>query len=58
MSTHENDCVDLADRQTEEVSLCVPTSPNARAKRRIAALMDEIEILKQDKAMKQRYVRS
>ncbi|KAG1842289.1 hypothetical protein C8R48DRAFT_554365, partial [Suillus tomentosus] len=30
------------------------TTPNARAKRRIAALMDEIEILKQDKAMKQR----
>ncbi|KAG2086887.1 uncharacterized protein F5147DRAFT_588378 [Suillus discolor] len=38
----------------EEVLICVPTTPNARAKRRIAALMDEIEILKQDKAMKQR----
>ncbi|KAG2108069.1 uncharacterized protein F5147DRAFT_653149 [Suillus discolor] len=33
-----------------EVSLCVPTSPHARAKRRITALMEEVEALKQDKA--------
>ncbi|KAG1775758.1 hypothetical protein EV702DRAFT_972623 [Suillus placidus] len=37
-----------------EVSLSLPTSPHARAKRRITALMDEVEILKQDKATKQR----
>ncbi|KAG1901200.1 uncharacterized protein F5891DRAFT_1187896 [Suillus fuscotomentosus] len=35
-------------------SLCVPTSPHARAKRRIASLMSEVEILKQDKATKHR----
>jgi len=34
---------------------CVPTSPHARAKRRIAALEEEVEILKQNKATKQRY---
>ncbi|KAG2085713.1 uncharacterized protein F5147DRAFT_659422 [Suillus discolor] len=39
---------------TLDVSLCVQTSPHARAKRKIATLMDEIEILKQDKAIKQR----
>ena len=33
---------------------CVPTSPHARAKHWIAAL-EEVEILKQDKATKQRY---
>ncbi|KAG1854080.1 hypothetical protein C8R48DRAFT_610164 [Suillus tomentosus] len=37
-----------------DISLSVQTSPHARAKRKIAALMDEIEILKQDKAIKQR----
>ncbi|KAG1761463.1 hypothetical protein EDD22DRAFT_954024 [Suillus occidentalis] len=37
-----------------DVSLSVQTSPHARAKRKIAALMDEIKILKQDKAIKQR----
>ncbi|KAG1848798.1 hypothetical protein C8R48DRAFT_778736 [Suillus tomentosus] len=37
-----------------EVSLCVPTSPHARAKRRITALMEEVEALKQDKAVKHR----
>ncbi|KAG1901244.1 uncharacterized protein F5891DRAFT_1187947 [Suillus fuscotomentosus] len=36
------------------ISLCVPTSPQARAKRRIATLMEEVELLKQDKATKQR----
>ncbi|KAG2096308.1 uncharacterized protein F5147DRAFT_778356 [Suillus discolor] len=35
-------------------SLCVQMSPHARAKRKIAALMEEVEILKQDKATKQR----
>ncbi|KAG2743431.1 hypothetical protein P692DRAFT_20746129 [Suillus brevipes Sb2] len=39
---------------TAEASLCVPTTPHARAKRRIAALTEEIEALKQDKAIKQR----
>jgi hypothetical protein len=36
-------------------SLHVPTSPQARAKRKIATLMEEVELLKQDKATKQRY---
>ncbi|KAG2132680.1 hypothetical protein BD769DRAFT_1666128 [Suillus cothurnatus] len=36
------------------VSLCVPTSPHARAKRQIATLMEEVETLKQDKAIKHR----
>ncbi|KAG1900224.1 uncharacterized protein F5891DRAFT_1188921 [Suillus fuscotomentosus] len=36
------------------ISLRVPTSPQARAKRRIATLMEEVELLKQDKATKQR----
>ncbi|KAG1875953.1 hypothetical protein C8R48DRAFT_591541 [Suillus tomentosus] len=35
-------------------SLRVPTSPQARAKQRIATLMEEVELLKQDKATKQR----
>ncbi|KAG1772183.1 hypothetical protein EV702DRAFT_1201571 [Suillus placidus] len=41
---------------TAEVSLSswVPTTPHARAKRRIATLTEEIEALKQDKAIKQR----
>ncbi|KAG0696536.1 hypothetical protein DFH29DRAFT_879307 [Suillus ampliporus] len=37
-----------------DTSLCVQTSPHARAKRKIAALMEEVKILKQDKATKQR----
>lgn len=37
-----------------DASLSVQTSPHSRAKRKIAALMDEIEILKQDKVIKQR----
>ncbi|KAG0696984.1 hypothetical protein DFH29DRAFT_1004123 [Suillus ampliporus] len=37
-----------------DISSCLPTSPHARAKRKIAALMDEVEILKQDKVTKQR----
>jgi hypothetical protein len=41
-----------------EAPPCVPTSPHARAKRRIAALMEEVETLKQDKAVKQRFARS
>ncbi|KAG2084491.1 uncharacterized protein F5147DRAFT_782472 [Suillus discolor] len=39
---------------SSNTSLCVQTSPHARAKRKIAALMEEVEILKQDKATKQR----
>ncbi|KAG2739908.1 hypothetical protein P692DRAFT_20754425 [Suillus brevipes Sb2] len=37
------------------LSLCVPTSPHARAKRKIVTLMEEVETLKQDKAIKQRF---
>ncbi|KAG2123040.1 hypothetical protein BD769DRAFT_1359952 [Suillus cothurnatus] len=37
-----------------DISLRVSTSPNARAKRRIAALIEEVENLKQDRASKQR----
>lgn len=40
------------------LSLCVPTSPHARAKRKIVTLMEEVETLKQDKAIKQRFVHS
>ncbi|KAG2747685.1 hypothetical protein P692DRAFT_20737382 [Suillus brevipes Sb2] len=37
-----------------DASLCVQTSPHARAKRKIAALMEEVENLRQDKATKRR----
>jgi hypothetical protein len=40
------------------ISLCVSTSPQARAKRKISALEEEVQRLKQDKAIKQRYERS
>ncbi|KAG2096320.1 uncharacterized protein F5147DRAFT_656634 [Suillus discolor] len=40
--------------RAQESSLCIPTSPHARAKRRIAVLEEEVEILKQDKVTKQR----
>ncbi|KAG2148559.1 hypothetical protein BD769DRAFT_1345559 [Suillus cothurnatus] len=36
------------------ISLCVSTSPQARAKRKISALEEEVQRLKQDKAIKQR----
>ncbi|KAG2740047.1 hypothetical protein P692DRAFT_20881304 [Suillus brevipes Sb2] len=36
------------------LSSCVQTSPHARAKRRITALLEEVETLKQDKTVKQR----
>lgn len=39
-----------------DISLSVQTSPHARAKRKIAALVEEVEILKQDKATKKRIV--
>ncbi|KAG1898547.1 uncharacterized protein F5891DRAFT_1190619 [Suillus fuscotomentosus] len=41
-----------------DVLLCVSTSPHARAKRRIAALVEEVENLKQDRATKQRFGRA
>jgi len=44
--------------QDQQISLCIPTSPHARAKRRIAVLEEEVEILKQDRETKQRYVSS
>ncbi|KAG1900176.1 uncharacterized protein F5891DRAFT_980458 [Suillus fuscotomentosus] len=50
----ENDCEGNPSPPVPVVSLCVSTSPQARAKRKIAALMEEVEILKQDKATKQR----
>lgn len=53
MSIPEDDRAGVGNRSTD-VSLHVPTSPQARAKQRIAALMEEVEILKQDKATKQR----
>ncbi|KAG1897722.1 uncharacterized protein F5891DRAFT_982453 [Suillus fuscotomentosus] len=40
--------------QAQESSLCILTSLHARAKRRIAVLEEEVEILKQDKVTKQR----
>ncbi|KAG1811110.1 uncharacterized protein BJ212DRAFT_1483785 [Suillus subaureus] len=40
---------DLGNSQSQDVSLCVQTSPHARVKRKIATLMEDIEILKQDK---------
>jgi len=51
-------CEDDSSAPLTEGSFCVPTSPHARAKRRIAALMEEVETLKQDKAVKQRFARS
>jgi hypothetical protein len=38
-----------------DISMSLPTSPHARVKRRITTLMDKVEILKQDKATKQRF---
>lgn len=55
MSTPENN--QEGGPPAPHVSLSVNTSPQARAKRRIAALMEEVEILKQDKATKQRCAR-
>ncbi|KAG2051668.1 hypothetical protein BDR06DRAFT_916165 [Suillus hirtellus] len=43
-----------APSQAQGVSLCIPTSLHARAKRRIAALEEEVEIMKQDRVTKQR----
>jgi hypothetical protein len=39
-----------------DTSLCVQTSPHARVKWKIAALMEVVELLKQDRATKQRYI--
>ncbi|KAG1900470.1 uncharacterized protein F5891DRAFT_980403 [Suillus fuscotomentosus] len=44
----------LGSPQSRHVSMRVPTSPSARAKRQIATLMEEVEVLKQDKATKKR----
>jgi hypothetical protein len=43
--------------QSRHASMRVPTSPSGRAKRQIASLMEQVEILKQDKAMKKRCAR-
>ncbi|KAG2117549.1 hypothetical protein BD769DRAFT_1672589 [Suillus cothurnatus] len=45
---------DSSNPQPPDVSSCLQTSPHARAKRKIATLMEDIEILKQDKAIKNR----
>ncbi|KAG1789841.1 uncharacterized protein HD556DRAFT_1446631 [Suillus plorans] len=51
----ENNCEgNLTPPPPPAVSLCVSTSPQARAKRKFAALMEEVENLKQDKMIKQR----
>ncbi|KIK41886.1 hypothetical protein CY34DRAFT_12728 [Suillus luteus UH-Slu-Lm8-n1] len=42
--------------QVCDISLSVQTSPHARAKRKIATLVEEVEILRQDKATKKRIV--
>jgi hypothetical protein len=50
---------DSGNPQSQDVvSLSLQTSPDARAKRKIATLLEDIEILKQDKATKNRCVRS
>ncbi|KAG2087036.1 uncharacterized protein F5147DRAFT_781461 [Suillus discolor] len=54
MPMAENDCEGDLSPPAPVASLCVSTSPQARAKRKIAALMEEVENLKQDKATKQR----
>ncbi|KAG1894180.1 uncharacterized protein F5891DRAFT_985294 [Suillus fuscotomentosus] len=50
----ESNCAGNLPAPTTVVSLCVSMSPQARAKRKIAALMEEVENLKQEKAIKQR----
>lgn len=54
MSASENNSGSPPMAQEALDSLRVPTSPQGRAKRRIATLMEEVELLKQDKATKQR----
>ncbi|KAG1894182.1 uncharacterized protein F5891DRAFT_985296 [Suillus fuscotomentosus] len=49
----ESNCAGNLPAPTTVVSLCVSMSPQARAKRKIAALMEEVENLKQEKAIKQ-----
>ncbi|KAG1890544.1 uncharacterized protein F5891DRAFT_1198119 [Suillus fuscotomentosus] len=56
MSMPESNCAGNLPAPTTVVSLCVSTSPQARAKRKIAALVEEVENLKQEKAIKQRMV--
>jgi hypothetical protein len=47
---------DSSNPQPPDVSSCLQTSPHARAKRKIATLMEDIKILKQDKPIKNRCV--
>jgi hypothetical protein len=47
---------DSSNPQPPDVSLCLQTSPHARAKRKITTLMEDIKILKQDKVTKHRCV--
>ncbi|KAG1789117.1 uncharacterized protein HD556DRAFT_1447180 [Suillus plorans] len=54
MSASENNSGSPPLAQEALDSLHVPTSPQARAKRQIATLMEEVELLKQDKVTKQR----
>lgn len=50
-SRHQTHALALADQ-----SGAVPTSAEARSKRRIAALEEELEMMKQDRGTKQRFV--
>ncbi|KAG2128407.1 hypothetical protein BD769DRAFT_1667510 [Suillus cothurnatus] len=45
---------DSSNPQPPDVSSCLQTSPHARVKQKIATLMEDIKILKQDKAIKNR----
>ncbi|KAG2743101.1 hypothetical protein P692DRAFT_20878957 [Suillus brevipes Sb2] len=55
MSVSDNDRQDNPSLSFgSDILLCVSTSPHARAKRRIAALVEEVENLKQHRATKQR----
>jgi uncharacterized small protein (DUF1192 family) len=57
MSVSDNDRQDNPSLSFgSDILLCVSTSPHARAKRRIAALVEEVENLKQHRATKQRSV--
>ncbi|KAG1906564.1 uncharacterized protein F5891DRAFT_975339 [Suillus fuscotomentosus] len=51
MSMPESNCAGNLPAPTTVVSLCISTSPQARAKRKIAALVEEVENLKQEKAI-------
>jgi hypothetical protein len=50
---HQNDACGLV---IPDLSGAVPTSAEARAKRRIAALEEELQMVKQERGTKQRFV--